>query len=135
MYHNNYRMRKQYHFRLINHQLCAWDVDKLILLTQNIPPQEINLNDIRELDESYWYNDDEDIPTCRSISEHMQLVNKADLAYPIIICPDGKLMDGMHRVVKALLEGLTSIQAYRLSALPEPDYIGVHPDDLPYDEI
>ncbi len=41
----------------------------------------------------------------------------------------------MHRVVKALLEGLTSIQAYHLPVLPEPDYIGVHPDDLPYDEI
>ncbi|WP_221406887.1 hypothetical protein [Empedobacter brevis] len=65
----------------------------------------------------------------------MRLVNKADLVYPIIICPDGKLVDGMHRVVKALLEGLTSIQAYHLPVLPEPDYIGVHPDDLPYDEI
>ncbi len=133
MYHNNYRMRKQYHFRTIKNQLCAWDVDKLILLTQNIKPKNVNLDNIRELDESYWYNNIEDIPTCRSISEHIKLVNEADLYYPIIICPEGKLMDGMHRVVKAYLTGLTSIKAYQFDYIPLPDYIGINPDDLPYD--
>ncbi len=61
------------------------------------------------------------------------MIQEADLAYPIIICPEGKLMDGMHRVVKAHLEGWTSIQAFRLAMLPKPDYIDVDPNDLPYD--
>ncbi len=43
-------------------------------------------------------------------------------------------MDGMHRVVKAFLENRSFVLAYRLSDLPEPDYIGVDPDDLPYDD-
>ena len=126
-------MRKQYHFRQINQQLCAWDVDRLILLTQGLQPEVIALNDINEFNETYWYSDEGDSPTCRSITEHIKLVNEADLSYPIIICPEGKLMDGMHRVVKAHLEGLTSIAAYRLSVLPNPDYIDINPDDLPYD--
>ena len=42
-------------------------------------------------------------------------------------------MDGMHRVVKAFLEDCSFLLAYRLPVLPKPDYIGVDPDDLPYD--
>ncbi|MBL1407656.1 hypothetical protein [Sphingobacterium faecale] len=127
-------MRKQYHFRQINQQLYAWDVERLIQLTQGLHPETIHLNEINEFNETYWYSDEGDSPTCRSIAEHMKLIKEADLAYPILICPEGKLMDGMHRVVKAYLEGLSSVQAFRLAILPQPDYIDVNPDDLPYDE-
>ena len=89
---------------------------------------------IKEFEETYWYNEEGDSPTCRSITQHIKLVNDSDLNYPIIVCPDGKLMDGMHRVVKANLLELKTIKAYRLSTLPKPDYIDVDPDDLPYDE-
>ena len=42
-------------------------------------------------------------------------------------------MDGMHRVAKALLRGDVSIAARRLSVLPDPDFVGVPLEDLPYD--
>jgi hypothetical protein len=41
-------------------------------------------------------------------------------------------MDGMHRILKALLEGLEEIEAVRFGRDPEPDYVDVDPDDLPY---
>jgi hypothetical protein len=41
-------------------------------------------------------------------------------------------MDGIHRVCKALNQGLASIRAYRLPELPEPDFVGVPPAALPY---
>ena len=63
----------------------------------------------------------------------MQLVNDADLAYPIIVSPDGRVMDGMHRVARALIQGRAAITAVRLTILPEPDYRNCLPDDLPYD--
>jgi hypothetical protein len=44
-------------------------------------------------------------------------------------------MDGMHRVVKALLTGRATIDAVRFTADPEPDYIDVDPNQLPYDEV
>jgi len=40
--------------------------------------------------------------------------------------------DGMHRICKALLLGHEDIEAARFENDPDPDYIGVHPDDLPY---
>jgi hypothetical protein len=42
-------------------------------------------------------------------------------------------MDGMHRVVKALMQGRSFVQAYRLPVLPAADFVGVDPHALPYD--
>ncbi|MDR0737015.1 MAG: hypothetical protein LBF51_09360 [Zoogloeaceae bacterium] len=127
-------MRKQYHFRNSGDGLWAWDVNKLIQLTANLEPVEIPLGAITELDEPYWREHEGDMQTCRSIAEHMRLIQVADLSCPIIVCPAGRIMDGMHRVVKAFLEGHSVIRAFRLPVLPKPDFIGVDPDDLPYSE-
>lgn len=127
-------MRKQYHLRNSDQGLLAWDIDNLIRLTANLEVIEQPLNDIRELDEPYWYDLEGDRPTCKSIADHIRLVQATDLAYPIILCPAGRVMDGMHRVVRAFLEGRRFLLAYRLPVLPEPDYVGVDPADLPYDE-
>jgi hypothetical protein len=43
-------------------------------------------------------------------------------------------MDGMHRVLKAVLAGLSHIPAVRFSSDPVPDYVGVDPNDLPYEQ-
>lgn len=41
-------------------------------------------------------------------------------------------MDGMHRVVKALLLGRHDIEAVQFEEDPEPDYVGRQPADLAY---
>jgi hypothetical protein len=56
-----------------------------------------------------------------------------DLSCPVILSSDGRVMDGMHRICKALLQGLDEVDAVRFNQDPEPDYIGVDPEDLPYD--
>ena len=43
-------------------------------------------------------------------------------------------MDGMHRVCRALVEGLATIRAVRFEDDPEPDHIDVPLEQLPYDE-
>lgn len=127
-------MRKQYHFRNGPDGLLAWDVGKLIALAKDIEPEVLALDEIRELDEAYWYAAGDDAPTCRPIAAHVRLIADADLAYPIVVCPQGRVMDGMHRVVKALAAGHAGIAARRLAAMPPPDFVGVDPDDLDYDE-
>ena len=42
-------------------------------------------------------------------------------------------MDGMHRAVKAYIQGHNTIKAVRFTQDPAPDYIDVDPKDLPYD--
>ncbi len=58
----------------------------------------------------------------------------SELIYPIILSSDGRVMDGMHRVCKALLQGREEIEAVRFVHDPEPDFVGAEPDDLPYEE-
>lgn len=127
-------MRPQYHFRRSAKGLCAWNVRRLVELSRDLPRERVALSAIRELDEPYWCNEGIQTLTCRDIVDHARLMLESDLAFPIILSSDGRVMDGMHRVCKALLESRTEIEAVRFVRDPEPDYIGVDPDDLPYDE-
>ncbi len=41
-------------------------------------------------------------------------------------------MDGMHRVAKAAMDGRRSLGARKFADDPEPDFVGIEPDKLPY---
>lgn len=123
-------VRKQYHFRPSPAGLYAWDVQRLIALADQLPTEDIALDQVAEIDENWWYAHESE-PTVRSIVEHVRLMNDVDLAHPIIVDPDGRLMDGMHRVAQALLLGHTTIKAKRLPVLPEPDHSDYQTDEPP----
>ena len=126
-------MRKQYYFRASARGLLAWDVDRLVALTQQFPRFEVPLAGIRELDAPFS-SDYDDTPTWRNVAEHASLIQTSDLSFPIILSRDGSVMDGMHRVAKAVLLGRTTIEAVQFTDDPAPDYIDVHPSKLPYDK-
>ena len=127
-------MRAQYHFRPSPQGLRAWNVHRLVQLSNNLKRERVPLAAIRELDEAYWANGVGEQMTCREVVHHTSLILACDLSFPVILSSDGRVMDGMHRICKALLEGLDAIEAVRFVHDPEPDYIGVHPDDLPYED-
>ena len=70
----------------------AWDVDRLITLSQGFPRIQVPLTTIRELDEPLW--SDEDCQTWRGVVEHIRLIETADLSFAIILSSDGRVMDG-----------------------------------------
>lgn len=126
-------MRQQYHRRNVDGKILIWNVNKLIELCKDFPILSIPLKDIREINEPYWFPP-EVIVTTKDIIEHMKLVNEASLDYPIILCSEGRIIDGMHRVAKAILLGHTHIKAVRFKDPMTPDYINVDLDSLPYDD-
>lgn len=128
-------MRKQYHLRPSERGLLAWDVDRLVALTSELPRVRVPLTAIRELDEPYWFGGGDGEATCRAVAEHARQIAEVDLRYPVILSPDGRVMDGMHRVARALLEGRDEVEAVRLQTEPDPDFVGVPIDELPYDEV
>jgi hypothetical protein len=127
-------VRAQYHFRMSPQGFCAWDVRRLIELSRFLPAEWVPLSAIRELNEPYWAGNGDQKLTCRDVVDHARLISECDLAFPVILSSDGRVMDGMHRICKALLLGLDSIEAVRFPRDPEPDHIGVQPDDLPYND-
>lgn len=124
-------LRQQYHFRKSDNGLLAWDVLKLIRLSRDFEVIQIPLSDIRELKETYWFGLGAP-PITLDIAQHAKQIYEADLSYPIILCPEGRVMDGMHRVCKAFLESRETISAVRFAELHEPEYTGKQPDELPY---
>jgi hypothetical protein len=126
-------MRKQYHLRPSASGLLAWDVHRLVALTAGLPAREVPLAAIRELDEPFWFGG-AGAATCRAVAEHARLIHEAELRHPIILGADGRVMDGMHRVAKAYLAGRATIRAVQLPVDPEPDFVGVDEDALPYDD-
>jgi hypothetical protein len=125
-------VRAQYNFFPGEGGLDAWDVRRLVVLSADLPIIELPLSEIAELDANYWSLDSQ--TTVRDVAEHVRLVNECDLAHPIILAASGRVMDGMHRVVRALLEGRPTISARRFEVDPEPDVRGVTDvDALDYD--
>lgn len=122
-------MRKQFHFRPSDNGFYAWDVHRLVDLSTGLNPQSILIETIAEIDEPYWFYTG-DTPTCRRLAEHFILTNEADLAYPIILCEQGRVMDGMHRVTKALAEGWSEILCVRFRTTPPPDFVDVQPSEV-----
>ncbi len=57
------------------------------------------------------------------IAHHVRRALDVDTSYPIILCEAGFIMDGWHRVLRALIDGKTTIKAVRFDETPACDYI------------
>jgi hypothetical protein len=128
-------MRKQYHSKRTDKGRYIWDVHNLVELSKDFPVKEVPLTSISEIEQNYWYDcPNGPKPILRDIAIHAKLINEADLSYPIILSQDGGIMDGAHRVCKALIEKRDTIKAVQFDKNPKPDYIDVDIGSLPHDK-
>lgn len=51
-------------------------------------------------------------------SEHVNRVIKADMKYPIILAPNGYLLDGRHRLARGLIDKHNTVKVKRLKGMP-----------------
>ena len=129
------QMRKQYHFWPNERGgLDAWDVDRLIELSSDLPVLAVDVRSIAEIDTVYWFDGDLEVPTVRRIVDHVRLIMDVDPSFPIVLGYDGRVMDGMHRVARAMLEGRPAISAVQFVTHPAPDFPNCRPSELPYDD-
>lgn len=99
-------------------QMCKigahnWSVARLIALSSELPIMEIPLDHLNV------YNKYEDL-TLREMAMHINAVLDSDLSYPILLDEDGEIMDGRHRIMKAMVEGKATILARRFDENPRP---------------
>jgi hypothetical protein len=90
-----------------------WSVARLFELSKNLPVVEIPLD---YLFVSSIYEQ----VNLREMVMHMQAVLDADLDKPIILDENGDIMDGRHRIMKAMLNDIKAIKAVRFDENPEP---------------
>ena len=98
-----------------------WRMDQLWELVAGLQVKKVRIKDLPGFDEVRWFGGPLKIlPTCRTIAEHARDINDADLSHPIILSPTGEVLDGMHRICKAYLQGIEEIAAVQLEKMPEP---------------
>lgn len=90
-----------------------WSVPRLVELSKDLPVMDIPLE---HMNMYYQY----DKMSLRELLGHMEAVNNADLFYPIILDEDGEIMDGRHRLMKAIILGHSTIKAIRFESNPQP---------------
>lgn len=62
-----------------------------------------------------------EINTLDDIIWHSKRIQDTDLNHPILIDHLGRICDGYHRIVKAIIENKTEINAIRIEEMPRPD--------------
>jgi len=110
---------KHTHSRTVDGELHIWDVEALWVLSQNLSVRKMLVENVPNLDDGVWQYKDESV-SVRDVVEHCQRILDADLSYPIILCPNGEVMDGYHRVAKCLLNKIDEIQFVQFEQLPTP---------------
>lgn len=91
-----------------------WEASDLVKFAQGLPTYKLKL---KYLDLSILPFTVSDI---LSFADHVKRVHDTDLRYPVIVGPKGNIMDGWHRVAKAVLGGKKYVLAVRLKELPPP---------------
>lgn len=61
-------------------------------------------------------------PTVENVLQHFTRIQNADFMYPVILSPSGRVLDGVHRLCKAVITEQKTIRAVRLLKLPPSDY-------------
>ena len=60
--------------------------------------------------------------SAKALAYHMKRCADVDMSLPVIMDEEGYIMDGWHRVIRALVEGLDTIKAVRFEKTPPADY-------------
>ena len=109
----------------VPNQLDNWHVDKLWQIAHNHTKAEISVEYLWHKYKNHWYwfdSEDEKINYDKFL-HHYKRCEEANLNYPILIFPDDRIADGVHRLVKAKLLGLKTISAIIFTELPEVDFV------------
>lgn len=94
-----------------------WRISRLLKLTESMKPFKLPIKCLN------IYNLHPAVSTTKNFVEHVKRVNDADLSCPIILDEEGYVMDGRHRVAKALLKGKKHILAVRFEKTPPHCYV------------
>ncbi len=109
------------HSRVVDGERHVWNTERLWALAADLPVRRIAIEEIPEIDRDCWFGDRP--PTIRAVAKHCRRIMAADLDLPIILAADGALMDGGHRIARALMAGVTHLPAVRFETMPPADVV------------
>lgn len=93
-----------------------WSVPRLIQLSSGLQVFDAPIDFISTL---HFY----ERLSLKQLVMHAQAIQDADLSFPIILDEHGEILDGRHRMMKAIMLGHKTIKAVRFEENPTPDRI------------
>ena len=103
-----------------NGEVYLWLTKRLWELTKSLPVFEYEVTTFNGFDKDVWFGSQHK-PTVNKVLDHYKKIEKAKFDYPIIISQDGIILDGVHRICRAYLDGRKTIPAVRFKVDPTPD--------------
>lgn len=98
-----------------------WEDKTLWQAAEGKPCIELSVSELADMSFDGW-----NTQTLADVARETRSIIKADMNYPILVTPEHRIMDGCHRVVKAVIYRQTSIKAIILDVsdkdFPKPDY-------------
>lgn len=95
-----------------------WTVTNLIARAKELTPFDLPLAAIYT-GSQVW----DATGSAYGMAHHMRRALDVDTSYPIILDQEGFIMDGWHRVLRALIDGKATIKAVRFAETPPHDYL------------
>ena len=102
----------------VEHTGNVWKVKTLIKAASTLKAHEFDLSSISLEDPIRWH-----MNNVRDALAHLDRLRRADTSLPIIQRADGCIMNGWHRIIKAMSEGKKSIPAKIFIENPKPDFV------------
>lgn len=100
-----------------SHNDKVWVVANLVERAKGLEPFDLPLAAIYA-GSAVW----DAVSSPYEMAQHMRRILDVDTSKPVILDQEGFIMDGWHRVVRALIDGKATIKAVRFDVTPEPDY-------------
>jgi len=97
-----------------------WRVTSLIERSKDLPVFDLPLCAIYSASK-VW--EDSRIDNAYTLAQHVRRCRDVDITKPIILDAEGFIMDGWHRVARALADGRATIPAVRFEVTPPPDFV------------
>lgn len=101
-------------------EVCFWRTQRLWELAKNLAVFEYEVASFNSFDKDVWFNTQQ-VPTVNNVLKHFKKIETANFDYPIILSQNGTVLDGVHRICRAYLDGRKTIPAVRFEVDPEPD--------------
>ena len=104
--------------RKFGNKVYKWQVPDLQAAAVGLPVQTTAV-DRFNLDVDAWFGE-ACAPTIKNVVHHMKYIQNADMNRPILLSAEGHVFDGLHRLAKCLLDGLSTIACQQFEVNPAP---------------
>ncbi|MFK7984788.1 MAG: hypothetical protein AB8I08_02080 [Sandaracinaceae bacterium] len=100
-------------------EVHTWAVPALWEASEGLTVFEYDVSRFDALDLDVWFCGVNE-PTIRAVLDHHRRIRDADWRFPIILSAKGEVMDGVHRICRALTEHRLTIPAVQFVSDPPP---------------